>query len=560
MTSWADLQRWTEAPFTRAYDEAKHLQEKMQQAGDDIRAARVEIESLGEVAERLRLIMAEYEFETDVAESSLTLAMRALNEAEESVEQIRMEVEASDGRADSYYLEISDYGLVTITQTAKDARDEYYDEHSNASVASGGVIDLPSDHPYELARDYQPHLQTAVDRILADARAARSALAQGIAEAQVSLMFENTIDEAVGSSTASISNFDVTGWSEMTPAAVRANWDALSEHQRQQVLRDHPELIGNLAGIPFAIRKLANDKNMQAYIDKVNREHPDLEGEIEKYKEEIYKPTHAREQQYGYRMPTSEERQQLERLEYLLESKRAAEALLSGDGAIKFDPESDSVIAVQGDLTVIPDHVVTYVPGTGADMSSFAGDMVDMPSDVVATLGTDEQSAVAFTVKDGPWATWPNEGEGSNFSPEEMRERGEKVAEFQKLVQMEDYVESNSNVETVAMGHSAGMTMVSAAEMDGMVTDESISLAGSYVYDEWRVAPGTEYTHIQYKNDAINIVDNLGKKTPHNQDVFEKTFVEPHINNGPFDGHTRIAQGSGSNPKGVQAIVDEILD
>ncbi len=554
MTSWADLRAWTEEPFVRAYGEAKHLQEIVQQCGDDVRSTRLGVESVGEVAERLRLILAGFEAETDVVESALTLAMRALNEAEESVEQIRMEVEASEGRAGSCYLEISDYGVVSITQAAENAKDEYYDEHPGGVYETGGVKYLPNNHPYMLAQEYLPHLQTTVDRILEDAKAARSALAQGIAEAQVCLMFENTIDEAVGSSAAPISEFDVSGWSAMTPAAVRANWDALSEQQQQQVLRDHPELIGNLAGIPFAIRQLANDKNMQAYIDKVNRDHPDLEGEIEKYKEEITKPRHAREQQYGYRMPTPKERQHLEELEYLLESKRAAEALLSGDGAVKFDPEGDSVIAVNGDLTADPDKVVTYAPGTDTTMSSFAGGVTDLPGDVVSRLEKGGASAAAFTVKDGPWSTW--RGEGANSDPNEMKERGEKVAEFQGLVQLEDY----KNAETVSIGHSAGMTKISAAEMAGMLTDESISIGGSYLYDEWRAAPGTEYSHIQYKNDAINLLDPIGKVTPHNQPVFEKTYVEPNVNNDGFAGHVRIAEGVNSNELGVEAIADEIED
>lgn len=211
MTSWADLRAWTEEPFVRAYEEAKHLQEIVQQCGDDVRSTRLGVESVGEVAERLRLILAGFEAETDVVESALTLAMRALNEAEESVEQIRMEVEASEGRAGSCYLEISDYGVVSITQAAEDAKDEYYDEHPGGVYETGGVKYLPNNHPYMLAQEYLPHLQTTVDRILEDAKAARSALAQGIAEAQVCLMFENTIDEAVGSSAAPISEFDVSG-------------------------------------------------------------------------------------------------------------------------------------------------------------------------------------------------------------------------------------------------------------------------------------------------------------------------------------------------------------
>ena len=56
------------------------------------------------------------------------------------------------------------------------------------------------------------------------------------------------------------------------------------------------------------------------------------------------------------------------------------------------------------------------------------------------------------------------------------------------------------------------MSEQSAAELSGMVTDEAISIGGSYVFDEWIANPNPEYTHVQYKNDAINVLDSLGKR------------------------------------------------
>ncbi len=544
MTSWADLRAWTEEPFVRAYGEAKHLQEIVQQCGDDVRSTRLGVESVGEVAERLRLILAGFEAETDVAESALTLAMRALNEAEESVEQIRMEVEATDGRADSKYLIVSDYGVVSIMP---DVVADW-----EATLGRNRHPHLYQGHPYKIAERYLPLVQDAVDRIMQDASEARRALAEAIAHAQVGLMRGIAIPEAIGSSEARVTRDDVEHWASMTPAAVRANWDALSNEQQKQIVAEFPELIGNLAGIPFAVRASANDKNMQAYVDKVKREHPDLEEEIRQLQVEMKTPDSPGERVHGA-FPTSEEEAKLEELQNLLASRLAAEALLEGDGAVKFDPMNDSVIAVNGDLTVSPDKVITYIPGTGATMASFSDGITDMPDDVIERLGERGQSGLAFTVKDGPWSTW--QGEGANHSPEEMRERGEKVAEFQQLVQLEDYP-----AETVAIGHSAGMSKHSAAELSGMVTDEVISIGGSYVFDEWIANPNAEYTHVQYKNDAINVLDVLGKKTPHNQDVFDKTYVDPHVDNDGFDGHVRIAEGIENNWHGVGVIENEVVD
>ena len=63
-------------------------------------------------------------------------------------------------------------------------------------------------------------------------------------------------------------------------------------------------------------------------------------------------------------------------------------------------------------------------------------------------------------------------------------------------------------------GRDAGMSKQSAAELSAMVADEVISIGGSYVFDEWIANPNAEYTHVQYKNDAINVLDSLGKRRP----------------------------------------------
>ncbi len=240
--------------------------------------------------------------------------------------------------------------------------------------------------------------------------------------------------------------------------------------------------------------------------------------------------------------------------EDLLAQRGAAERLLASDGAVKFDPANDSIIAVNGDLSKNPDTVISYVPGTGTDFDSFANGIADYPLAVSKVLAEDQLSAIAFTIKDGSWSTWV--GEGANSSPSEMGERGDKVFEFQKLIQMEDYSE---DTKTVAKGHSAGMTKLSAAEAQGMVVDEVISDAGSYLVSEWLPNPNTEYTHIQYKNDAINALDPF-VHTPHNSSAFEQKTLEPHINNNPLDGHSRIVQGPEANKPGIVATVDEIKD
>ncbi|WP_311479120.1 hypothetical protein [uncultured Gulosibacter sp.] len=555
MTTWADLRRWSDAPLEDAFQEAKHLQAKLEGAGDDLYGAIKGVTSEGHTADALRGALYSLTYDADVAESALTRLMQAFNTAAESVEQIALEVEATDARITENYLVIDESGTVSLSDYALESKTT-----TLISTAATGELD---DTPYAHAYAKRIILQSDVDRILAAARETRQTLKRDLATV-VKICSDRTVDaEALGTRDSPISRRDVEQWANRDPAAVRATWESLSKSQQDQLLDNYPDLLGNLAGIPFTVRKLANDQNMQAFVDEASQQLKEVDAEIAQIKDDAAAKQTKDPSGTVWLSPsgpvyTPEQQNRLLELarvrEDLIDQRGAAERLLAGDGAVKFDPANDSIIAVNGDLTKNPDTVISYVPGTGTDFSSFANGITDFPEAVVDELKVDRQSAIAFTIKDGSWSTWV--GEGANSSPSEMAERGEKVFEFQKLIQMEDYSE---DVKTVAKGHSAGMTKLSAAEAQGMVVDEMISDAGSYLVSEWTPNPNTEYTHIQYKNDAINSLDPF-MHTPHNSDVFEHKTLEPHINNNPIDGHSRIVQGPETNRPGIVATVDEIKD
>ena len=41
--------------------------------------------------------------------------------------------------------------------------------------------------------------------------------------------------------------------------------------------------------------------------------------------------------------------------------------------------------------------------------------------------------------------------------------------------------------------------------------------------------------------------------------MFDKTYVDPHVDNDGFDGHVRIAEGEENNWHGVGVIENEVL-
>lgn len=555
MTTWADLRRWSDAPLEDAFQEAKHLQAKLEGAGDDLHRAMKGVTSEGHTADALRGALYSLTHDADVAESALTRLMQALNTAAESVEQIALEVDATDARITANYLVIDEHGTVSISQYARDAL--------SASAPTDHDVMTQSGHPYIVAGVTLPILQSDVDRILAAARETRQTLKRDLATV-VKICSDRTVDaEASGTSDSPVSRRDVEQWANRDPAAVRAAWESLSKSQQDQLLENYPDLIGNLAGIPFTVRKLANDQNMQAFVDEASQQLKEVDAEIAQIKDDAA-AKQTKDPSGTVWLPrsvpvyTPEQKNRLFELERaredLLAQRGAAERLLAGDGAVKFDPANDSIIAVNGDLTKNPDIVISYAPGTDTDFGSFANGITDFPQAIVEWLERADESALEFTVKDGQWSTWG--GEGANWSSAEMAERGAKVFEFQKLIQMEDYA---GDVTTVAKGHSAGVTKLTAAEAQGMVVDKMISEAGSYLHRDWIPNPGTDYTHIQYENDGINFLDNF-TRTPHDSDAFENITLELPDEDGGPGGHRRIAQGSETNMPGIRATVRQLKD
>ena len=241
MTTWADLRRWSDAPLEDAFQEAKHLQAKLEGAGDDLYGAIKGVTSEGHTADALRGALYSLTYDADVAESALTRLMQAFNTAAESVEQIALEVEATDARITENYLVIDESGTVSLSDYALESKTT-----TLISTAATGELD---DTPYAHAYAKRIILQSDVDRILAAARETRQTLKRDLATV-VKICSDRTVDaEALGTRDSPISRRDVEQWANRDPAAVRATWESLSKSQQDQLLENYPDLLGNLAGL-----------------------------------------------------------------------------------------------------------------------------------------------------------------------------------------------------------------------------------------------------------------------------------------------------------------------
>lgn len=275
---------------------------------------------------------------------------------------------------------------------------------------------------------------------------------------------------------------------------VSAVWARLAPVQRAAIVQDFPERIAGLDGVPIVARVEAN------------------------------RVLAARRLADG--VSSSAER------EFLVSVVRGDTQLML------YEPEHERIIEVVGAVDRPPEHIVTYVPGTGAELA----DLYDGSTQRVARSLIDGEHApdlVTLVYLDGPWITWV--GERSNTAASFLSDRGAAVAHLSEVVAADpDWSGAKQHI----VSHSAGTTVAAYAEVHGARYQTFTSLAGSWLPSEWSAREGSRYLYLQYGIDAIDALA-LVSSTPFESSVFERTFLVPDdLSSDPAANHSLVASGT----------------
>ena len=286
--------------------------------------------------------------------------------------------------------------------------------------------------------------------------------------------------------------------------AVAQWWWRLTESQRQQLIAEAPLVVGNLAGVPLESRVAANARSAEYFAN--------AEG------------ISAQEAGYWNRVAA---------------------------GRVKLvvsDPGNSRIVEMIGEAGPDTARVITFLPGTMSQMKHFYAGSAQQVAQYLVTRSSG--TSVAFVYKDGSWVSWL--GPGANTNYDRLQELGGQVAEFQReVVEREPSLQGDSQV---AIAHSAGMSVLSGAELSGADFDTVMSLGGAFALRDWRPDPGTDYHHFQYDNDAINMIDGGRLWTPHElNDVFQQHVFDSE-GLARFESHSRIAEGPETNRQALDAI------
>jgi hypothetical protein len=291
-------------------------------------------------------------------------------------------------------------------------------------------------------------------------------------------------------------------------------WAALTGDEQQEVLARHPEWIGNLDGIPFAVRDAAN----RARLDRVRS---DLEAELARLEADLA------DNWFGGLFTNDDAR--AERVRGMLQALDAVEAELARDPddtrLLVLDPSGSLLKAAvaKGDVDTA-DHVAVFTPGMGTTVQgSLEGYVAD--ADRLRTLAEDRlrETGSRGTVATVAWLGYeaPGGSAGDVLSFGDRSVVRDNAAQngapaLTSFLQGVDAARPGTSADPhlTALGHSygsltTGLALQQPTGVDDVVFFGSPGVGTSKVED--LQVPGGHAFVIEARNDAVADFARFGR-------------------------------------------------
>lgn len=250
-----------------------------------------------------------------------------------------------------------------------------------------------------------------------------------------------------------------------TPADAAAWWRSLTPEHQARVLARHPEWVGNLDGIPFAVRDQANRVLLDRYREELTAQREALLADADSWDADTA----------GVLIRLDEKLAGLDAVERVLASDPTRHLLLldvSGAHQLK-------AAVAAGDVDAAG-HVAVFTPGftttVAGSLEDYVRSMDTLASEAFAKSrlygdGT-TVAAVAWLGYEAPqWSDLPDLGGRFVTSDDVAREGGRSLAQFLRGV---DAARPDDPPRLTALGHSYGSTTTAFAMREQTGLDAAV--------------------------------------------------------------------------------------
>jgi len=269
-----------------------------------------------------------------------------------------------------------------------------------------------------------------------------------------------------------------------TPAEVKAWWESLTPEQQEQAIADYPQLVGWLDGVPATDRDTANrillDRDLadlhsrdttladrEAYLrsmadqGRIAEVYPNSGNPVGSMFVELEKLKDEREQiAHDLQGPTD--------IKNRMNAPNQPPVFLLG-----FDPADDGKAIVSIGNPDLARNVVTYVPGTLADLHGISGDIAR--ADIMGTTATNlapnqPNASIVWLGYDAP--DWFNNAGSASYAED-------AAPDLQSFESGLRATHDGDPAHSTIIGHSYGTTTVGYAAKDGHLAVDDVIFVGS---------------------------------------------------------------------------------
>lgn len=266
-----------------------------------------------------------------------------------------------------------------------------------------------------------------------------------------------------------------------SPAGVRRWWAGLDPAERRYLIMARPELIGGLDGVPVVARDQANRSLLALARARMRDRLAESEQrwrEILQHKQQLPGPTRTVQPgELAVRIELDRTREKVAALDLL--GRRLAVDPASGTAAAATHPGGRAYLLgleTSGAGRVVlavgnpdrADHVLTYVPGTGAALGSLRGPLARTERMAADALGAAPSQRTATVY----WLDY--HAPATLFDATRLSYADAAAGDLRRFAEGLRATHTGDGSHNTFLGHSYGSTVVGRAARDGLRADDLI--------------------------------------------------------------------------------------
>jgi hypothetical protein len=541
MTGFGDVRRWRAAPLEQAQAALKRDLDELVAADEGLESPAARVVWAGRAA--------------DVAADRRTQVRSALAALVAEVAAVRRALaDAADG----------------VTALERDVRDvlEFAASEEFRVTDAGVVVDVsaPVELPEDQVADYAARRRRTRDAIVADvegtlrlAAAIDADLLAVLGRARRDAVTAGTPDAALarlrGASQGAVTWPPPDG---RTPTENAEWWESLTASQQQQVLDDAPHLVGNLDGIPAAVRDDVNRARLPGLLE-------DLEADLARAQQAVEDVPLVPGAE-GLRYQLLVERQEIEDKIASLEEVRATLGLSGDRQLLLLDAGGNRATAAiaHGDVDTA-EHVAVFTPGftttVDASLATYDRDMLHLRQKVIEELdkeGRHDEGVATVTWIGYEAPQWSEVVGANSVAGQGAAERGAaRLAPFLQGIN----ASREHDPHLTALGHSYGSTTSGLALQEETGVDDYVAYGspglGTSDVEDLRVSGDVYYA--EARRDAVGDLARFGRDPSHLDGVIQlSTSAETDPDGRPLlesVGHSEYVVEDSTSQHNIAVVV-----